>query len=101
MPIFADFHDFQDFWLKVSSKNLYKLMLFENCKHVNLEGSKKAKHSLNVFFFYFCRGLPDMGRNIGCQIPKCEKSPCGSSDAIFADFLDFFDFWENLSTKKI
>ena len=25
-------------------------MLFGNCKHVNLKGSKKAKHSLNGFF---------------------------------------------------
>ena len=58
MQMLADFHDFQDFWLKLSSKKIVSQMLFGTCKCGSLEYSKIANRWLKDFFcisFEFCQ----------------------------------------------
>ena len=74
-------------------------MLFENCKHVNLEGSKKAKHSLNGFFYYFCRGLPDMGRNIGVRYQSA-KNPLVALQMRYLLIFSIFSIFEKICRQK-
>ena len=50
MQMLADFHDFQDLWLKLSSKKIVSQMLFGTSNYGSLEYSKIEKRWLKGFF---------------------------------------------------